>query len=162
MKSITFIKQLIVQLGFEEITNIKTETQNSEYEGTRFNLNQYSYRSRLAKLTSKKAGYFVVFWEKDANNKNQPYSFLESPDKVIVSVLDNEKIGQFVFPKVVLHKQGILRSETSKGKMAIRVYPTWEKELNPSAMKTQKWQSAYFIDLTQGTNTDKLSKLYNS
>ncbi|MFC6463407.1 MepB family protein [Marinilactibacillus sp. GCM10026970] len=160
MKSITLTKQLLLKIGLEEMTAIKLETQNIEYEGTCFNLNQRTYRSRLAKLTSKKAGYFVVFWEKDADNKNQPYSFHGNPDKVIVSILDNGKIGQFIFPKAVLYKQGILRSETSKGKMAIRVYPTWEKELNPSATKTQKWQSTYFIDLSEKTDIKRLSELY--
>ncbi|WP_208559101.1 MepB family protein [Marinilactibacillus kalidii] len=156
------IKQQLLKIGHGDLTNITYETQNAEYEGICFNVGQYLYRSRLAKRTPKKAGYFVAFWEKDSNSKNQPYVFQDSPDKLIVSIVDKEKIGQFIFPKAVLHEQGILKSETSKGKMAIRIYPTWEKDLNPSATKTKKWQSAYFIDLTKDTAIDKRSTLYYS
>lgn len=94
-------------------------------------------------------------------DKNQPFTYLSSPDRVIVTVMDNEKIGQFIFPKTVLHKQGILSSEISKGKMAIRVYPSWISNLNPSAAKTQKWQVEYFVDLSHKMDLDKLTYLYN-
>lgn len=58
-------------------------------------------------------------------------------------------------------KQGILSSEISKGKMAIRVYPSWISNLNPSAAKTQKWQVEYFVDLSHKMDLDKLTYLYN-
>lgn len=132
----------------EKIQNVFVEKQNQAYEGLTFNLRDKSYRSRRAKKTPNKKGYFVVFWEKDAQNKNQPYTFESAPDQLIVLVLDDKKQGIFLFPKKVLLEQGILMNQTSKGKMGIRVYPTWESELNTSAQRTQKWQAVYFTDYT--------------
>lgn len=132
----------------EKIQNLFVEKQNQAYEGLTFNLRDKSYRSRLAKKTPNKKGYFVVFWEKDAQNNNQPYAFESAPDQLIVLVLDDKKQGIFLFPKKVLLEQGILTNQTSKGKMGIRVYPTWESELNTSAQRTQKWQAVYFTDYT--------------
>lgn len=160
-QSVKLIKEVVAAIGNHEMDDLIQEEQNSEYEGVRFNLLNQTYRSRLAKSTPKKQGYFVVFWEKDDKDKNQPFSYLSSPDRVIVTVMDNEKIGQFIFPKTVLHKQGILSSEISKGKMAIRVYPSWISNLNPSAAKTQKWQVEYFADLSHKMDLDKLTYLYN-
>lgn len=160
-QSVKLIKEVVAAIGNHEMDDLIQEEQNSEYEGVRFNLLNQTYRSRLAKTTPKKQGYFVVFWEKDDKDKNQPFSYLSSPDRVIVTVMDNEKIGQFIFPKTVLHKQGILSSEISKGKMAIRVYPSWISNLNPSAAKTQKWQVEYFVDLSHKMDLDKLTYLYN-
>lgn len=160
-QSVKLIKEVVAAIGNHEMDDLIQEEQNSEYEGVRFNLLNQTYRSRLAKSTPKKQGYFVVFWDKDDKYKNQPFSYLSSPDRVIVTVMDNEKVGQFIFPKTVLHKQGILSSEISKGKMAIRVYPSWISNLNPSAAKTQKWQVEYFVDLSHKMDLDKLTYLYN-
>lgn len=130
----------------DAIGNIIVEQQNADYEGQIFTVNNQTFRSRLAKKTPKKQGYFVVFWEKDAENKNQAYAFSEAPDQLLVLIDDHEKQGLFIFPKSVLLTQGILSTETSKGKMGMRVYPTWETELNRSAERTQKWQALYFTD----------------
>lgn len=132
----------------QKIENRTYETQNEDYEGMTFTISGETFRSRLAKKTPKKKGYFVVFWEKDPQNKNQPYAFLEAPNQLIVIVKDAEKQGCFLFPKEALLQQGILSSDTSKGKMALRVYPIWETDLNASAARTQKWQTKYFSDYT--------------
>ena len=128
--------------------NYQEEHQNSEYESFSFSINQYSFRNRLAKKIPTKKGYFVVFWEKDNNNKNKAFDYKNSPDFLIVNVFDNEHKGLFVFPKSELLKQKILRTSQVKGKMAIRVYPLWEQSLNKTAEKTQQWQLDYFIDLS--------------
>ncbi|WP_053032503.1 MepB family protein [Staphylococcus haemolyticus] len=60
---------------------------------------------------------------------------------------DDNRRGQFIFPKDILIKKGILKSDDSKGKMALRVYPPWETELNKTAAKTQAWQCAYFNEI---------------
>lgn len=58
------------------------------------------------------------------------------------------KKGYFQFPKSVLIKHHILTNNDIVGKMAFRVYPTWEYDLNKTALKTQSWQSHYFTDLS--------------
>ncbi len=35
-----------------------------------------------------------------------------------------------------------------KNKMAFRVYPSWEHDLNRTATLTQKWQTPYFINIS--------------
>ncbi len=132
-----------------ELMNIKPkklidEKQNKEYEGIKFTANQQIFRSRLAKKTPNKSGYFVVFWEKDENNQNQAYSYQETPNTVLVFVSDHSNQGVFKFPKEVLLEKGILRDGHKKGKMGIRVYPVWEQNLNKTAEKTQEWQLNYF------------------
>ncbi|MCT1902314.1 MepB family protein [Oceanobacillus sojae] len=161
MKSINFIKELLSDTDYES-TSILKELQNMEYEGTTFNINDIKYRSRLAKQTPKKDGYFVVFWEKDINQRNQAYAYSESPDKIMISVIDKNLKGQFIFPKSLLLEKGILRTVDNKGKMAIRVYPSWERLLNNSAKKTQAWQTLYFIDVSNEIDMRRLKELYFS
>lgn len=157
-----FLKYISCFIGEDRIKNIQFENQNRDYDGVKFRIGDVSFRGRLAKLTPKKKGYFVAFWEKDSDGNNQAFHFSNSPEKVIISIVDNELSGQFVFPKEVLLKKNILKSQASVGKMAIRVYPSWETDLNPSAFKTQKWQTKYFIDTSYEFDKDKLMGLYFS
>lgn len=154
MKSLQLIER------FFSVKNLKEEPQNEAYEGCLFSIDACTFRSRLAKKTPKKKGYFVVFWEKDVKNKNQAYAVEKSPDIMVITIIDGDKCGQFLFPKEVLRKQGILRNGESKGKMGVRVYPIWETDLNPSALKTQKWQIPYFIAFNQGIKTEDLQPFY--
>ena len=160
MKSESLFRDIMNEVGSIDNFVLKQEVQNSEYEGLLLIINKHVYRSRLAKLTPKKKGYFVAFWEKDTKGINQAYSYENSPEKLIVSVIDNERRGQFIFPKKVLFKYGILKSSNQKGKMALRVYPSWVTELNTYAAKTQTWQVEYFIDLSNDFEVEKLKKLY--
>ena len=54
--------------------------------------------------------------------------------------------------------------EGKGGKRAIRVYPPWENNLNRQVQKTQKWQSEYFLDLSQNNSIEygRCHMLYSS
>lgn len=160
LESERLLRTVLAALENEAKLSILREDQNSKYEGTVFQLNGYSYRMRLAKLTPKKQGYFVAVWEKNAAGKNQAFGYEQSPGKLIIAVVDGEKCGQFIFPKDVLLKRGILKNAKQKGKMAFRVYPSWIENLNETAKNTQAWQREYFIDLTEQRNIEKLNSLY--
>lgn len=160
MKSEHLILAVLMALENKTELLLKQENQNSEYEGVVFNLNNQSYRMRLAKLTPKKQGYFVAVWEKDSAGKNQAYHYEQSPEKLIISIIDDAKCGQFIFPREVLLRQGILKNAKQKGKMAFRVYPSWIEGLNETAKKTQTWQNEYFIDLTKQFDIEKVNALY--
>lgn len=160
LKTEDLLRAIMKALGSKEDLFLQIEEQNIDYEGATFCLNQRVYRTRLAKLTPKKKGYFVAAWEKDANGTNQAYQYEDSPNKLIVSVIDGEKCGQFIFPKSVLLAKGILKTATQKGKMAFRVYPNWVSDLNATATKTQAWQSDYFIDGSNGFEAEKLKVMY--
>ncbi|WP_261007206.1 MepB family protein [Staphylococcus haemolyticus] len=92
-------------------------------------------------------GYFFAMWKKDENNTNVPFTEDDLENQLIVNIVDDNRRGQFIFPKDILIKKGILKSDDSKGKMALRVYPPWETELNKTAAKTQAWQCAYFNEI---------------
>lgn len=158
MNGYELIDTIVTQKIESRMSNLQIESQNSNYEGFTFNVDTTTFRSRTAKLTSKKMGYFVVFWEKDSEGTNQPYLYENAPDKLIINIIDNNQIGQFVFPKDMLEKQCILKSGNQRGKMAMRVYPDWVTELNKTAHKTQQWQMPYFINLT--SSTEKMKRLY--
>lgn len=140
--------------------NIHIEDWNLEYEAFNFNLNQITFKSRLAKKTPKKAGYFVAFWHKDEQYKNVPFSVDESKDKLLINIIDGSKQGQFIFPKEMLQTKGILKSDQHNGKMAMRVYPSWEVDLNQSALKTQSWQTPYFVNMSDVYHKDEVLSLY--
>ncbi|MFR6670282.1 MepB family protein [Enterococcus sp.] len=141
-------------------TKIQTERQNSVYEGMTFVVGNTTFRSRLAKKTPKKKGYFTALWEQP-HEKNQAYSLSGYPDKLMITVLDGKQKGQFVFPSSVLVANGIIKTETTAGKMAFRVYPPWVQDLNPTASRTQNWQTPYFLDLSEPLKqTETLEKFY--
>lgn len=154
------IENIVSGINNSTISKVITEDQNKDYEGMLIQIENNMYRSRLAKVTPKKSGYFVVFWEKDENDKNQPYRYADSPDKIIITIIDNDLRGQFIFPKSKLLEKGILTDETSKGKMGIRVYPSWVKGLNKTAAQTQKWQQHFFVDLSKDRERERLEELY--
>ncbi|MCB6583550.1 MULTISPECIES: MepB family protein [Streptococcus] len=58
-------------------------------------------RCRLAKKTSKKEGYFTVFWKKDQDNKNIPYTDEDLGDELVIVVIDDHHCGLFIIPKEV-------------------------------------------------------------
>ena len=144
---------------------IYEEVQNATYGAGRFCFGETSIRFRVAKVTPTKLGQFVVIWEKDSLNKNQPFSEETAMDLLVVNTFtDSNRFGQFVFPKEVLKEHKILKTGTTKGKMAIRVYPSWDQPTSKQAIATQKWQLDYFIEY-EGPNSlskDKIIRRYSN
>ncbi|MBE0406089.1 MepB family protein [Psychrobacter sp. AOP22-C1-22] len=143
------------------------EKQNSEYAAGRFELSCKSairtVRFRVAKQTPSKVGQFVTFWEKDDEGANQPFQYNESPDLLVITTFkDDNTLGQFVFPKDILLKNNILKSHSTKGKMGIRVYPSWDKPTSKTAIRTQNWQLDYFFTVadTRVLPSAKILELY--
>ena len=148
-KALTYISKILYEPNQLTVKSIKEEKQNSKYGAGTFQLSSKTIRFRVAKKTPTKIGQFVAFWEKDENNKNQPFLYENSPDLLIVTTFkNNNEFGQFIFPKEILYKQDILKSSNTKGKMGIRVYPSWDSPISKMAIETQKWQLPYFIDLS--------------
>ncbi|MEI5994703.1 MepB family protein [Candidatus Enterococcus mansonii] len=160
MESISYLTKIIQKISQHPLENLKLEEQNKAYEGATFSVGNHTFRSRKAKITPKKAGYFVVFWEKDEENKNRAYDVSSAPDKLIVTIFDQEKVGQFIFPKHILLKNNVLSNEMGQGKMALRVYPTWVTGLNKHGTVIQQWQIPFFIDLTSNWELEKLKTIY--
>ncbi len=159
----TIITQLTKQLYTPykmSLTAICEEPQNAAYGAGTFQIASKTVRFRVAKQTPKKSGQFVAFWEKDRHNKNQAFSSEEAPDLLVITTFkDEHRYGQFIFPKAVLLKQNILRTNSNPGKMAMRVYPSWDPPTSKQAITTQNWQLPYFVDLCDLTQ-EKLDSLY--
>lgn len=121
------------------------ENQNRKYEGIIFQTieDRRIIRSRLCKKTPKKSGYFVAFWEKELSN-NRPFLAPNSPNELAIVVIDGLNKGLFSLPKEAAITHRILTDGNQIGKMGMRFYPPWCKELNHAAMLTQKWQLNFF------------------
>nr|WP_300005570.1 MepB family protein [Tissierella sp.] len=150
-KALEYINDIFYKPSRLTINSIEEEAQNKIYGGGKFKLESLSIaktiRFRIAKITPNKTGQFVAFWEKDANNNNQAYDYEDAPDLLVINTFKENNFGQFIFPKEVLLKHNILKTESSKGKMGIRVYPIWDRPTSHQAMKTQQWQLEYFINM---------------
>ena len=79
-----------------------------------------------------------------------------------MNVRTENEFGQFVFPKAVLIKKGIISTDKKEGKRAFRVYPIWDNANNKQAERTQKWQLDYFYEINDSTNLKKVADLYKT
>jgi hypothetical protein len=51
-------------------------------------------------------------------------------------------------------EKGIISSNGKEGKRGIRVYPPWDIATNRQAIKTQNWQTNYFMTVKKDNSTD--------
>jgi len=121
---------------------------NREYGAYTFRLNTYLIKFRVAKITPKKSGQFVAFYKRDELRVSVPYAQADQFDFLVVSVRNDEQIGQFIFPKTLLCQKGFLSHREQVGKRAMRVYPPWDKPGSEQARSTQAWQLAYYVTIS--------------
>lgn len=162
-KAIDCVNTMIYEKLDLMVEAIQEEKQNSQYGAGIFKLSSKTVRFRVAKITPNKVGQFVAIWEKDENNKNRPFLYDEALDLLVITTFKNEsEFGQFIFPKEILLKQNILRSNSTSGKMGMRVYPSWDNPSSKQAIKTQSWQLPYFVDLCDldSLAVERLKELY--
>lgn len=145
-----------------KISNFKNELESKEYNACRFELNGRNILSRDAKITPKKVGQFVTFWKRNGNGIIEPFYESDRIDFYVVNVKTENDFGQFVFPKSVLIKKGIISTEKKEGKRAFRVYPKWDVPKNKQAELTQNWQLNYFYEINKSIDLKKVSELYET
>ncbi|MCL5244287.1 MepB family protein [Cellulophaga sp. 20_2_10] len=143
------------------ITNFVLEEESKEYDACRFLLNGRTIISRNAKITPKKAGQFVTFWKRSNAGPIEPFNHTDTIDFFIVNVVYKDKMGQFVFPRSILLKKGILSTDKKEGKRAFRVYPSWDVTTSKQALKTQEWQLNYFYNINDKYNLERVTALYS-
>lgn len=154
------IKTIIYDKCSLQISDFKTESESREYHACHFKLNNTNILSRSAKTTPKKVGQFVTFWKRNKNGIIEPFSEKDQIDFYTVNVQSENKLGQFVFPKSVLIKKGIITTDKKEGKRGFRVYPKWDIAKNKQAELTQKWQLNYFYEINSSTNLKEVIELY--
>lgn len=143
-----------------KITDFSLELESKEYDACRFKLNGRNILCRNAKITPKKVGQFVTFWKRSKGGTIEPFHETDQVDFYVVNLKTDEAFGQFVFPKSVLLKKGIISTKKKEGKRGFRVYPSWDITESNQAERTQKWQLEYFYSINDSTDFDKVSKLY--
>ncbi|SHG73367.1 hypothetical protein SAMN05444483_12523 [Salegentibacter echinorum] len=144
------------------ISDFKPEPESKEYGACQFELNGRKIVARNAKITAKKLGQFVTFWKRNRNGIIEPFFESDSIDFYIVNVRAYNKLGQFVFPKSVLIKKGIISTQYKEGKRAFRVYPNWDIARSKQAEQTQKWQLDYFYEVNDAINFNTVVELYRT
>ncbi|WP_298393974.1 MepB family protein [Flavobacterium sp.] len=128
-----------------KIRNLIIEKESQEYCAAQFELNNSKIIFRKAKVTPTKIGQFVTLWKRIKDKPIEPFSSTDNFDFVIINCETQFNFGQFIFPKTVLEEKGYLQSQSIKGKLGFRVYPSWDKTENKQAQQTQNWQLNYFI-----------------
>ncbi|MEQ8240115.1 MAG: MepB family protein [Cyclobacteriaceae bacterium] len=145
-----------------KMTGFQTEVENKEYAACRFELNGRKIISRNSKITPKKTGQFVTFWKRNNSGIIEPLNENEPFDFYAVNVRTEKECGQFVFPKSVLIKKGIISTAKKEGKRAFRLYPNWDNPKNKQAESAQKWQLDYFYEINDSTDFQTVVKLYET
>lgn len=143
------------------ISDFTLETESKEYSACQFKVNGQVAICRTAKITPKKVGQFVTFWKRNAQGITQPYSEKDEFQFYVVNVNNENRMGQFVFPKSILIAKGIVATEKKDGKRGFRVYPLWDNTTNKQAEKTQQWQLVYFFEIDNSTTLKKVAELYH-
>jgi hypothetical protein len=154
LSALVSIQKLVFDKCGFEYTPALAEDESAEYGAHTFQLNGLAIRFRTSKITPTKVGQFVTLWKRNGNGPIQPFDLTDPVDLFIISVRKDNHFGQFVFPKSVLCKQGVVSNTDKGGKRAIRVYPPWDKTTSSQAKKTQQWQLNYFLEIPENKTID--------
>jgi hypothetical protein len=146
-------KMVYDKCGFE-VLDLKINSESVAYGACSFVLNGFKIVHRVSKITPTKVGQFVSIWQRNKEGKTVPLDVMDNFDFLIITSVDNDKIGQFIFPKSLLLTKGIISNNGLKGKNGIRVYPPWDKVLNQQAMQSQRWQIEYFLNIEKPNLTN--------
>ncbi len=157
-----FSQMTIKKYSFH-LQDLSISSESKDYQACSFYLNDQHVICRTAKITPKKVGQFVTIWKRMNGGPIQPFDYSDSFNLLVINVQTNEHFGQFVFPKEILLKKGIIRSKSKVGKLGFRVYPPWDKTTNASATKSQRWQENYFLNLDsiESIDVERLKSLYS-
>ena len=130
-----------------KLTDVVVEAESKEYNACRFSLKGKRIISRTSKITPKKKGQFVTFYQRNKSGVIEPLHELDHLDYFLVTIRNNK--GFFLLPKQVLIEKGILSTLEKEGKRAFRVYMPSDELTSKQALATQKWQSDYFYEINK-------------
>lgn len=139
-------RNVITLLGLN-ISATVAEAQNAEYGAMVSEVGRGSIRFRVGKRTPAKPGLFVSVWRRAQDGSTEPFAAEDDVDLLVITAREESRFGQFVFPHNALVEHGIVSVAGGGGKRGFRLYPPWSATENKQAQKSQKWQSAYFLDL---------------
>ncbi|MCX4782845.1 MepB family protein [Streptomyces sp. NBC_01264] len=125
------------------------EAEGAEYAAHAFTLDGLAVQFRVARTTPTRTGQFVTVWKRSPDGPIQPFDVADAVDLFVVSSRGrgHGEFGQFVLPKDVLRRYGVLSVNGSGGKRAFRVHPPWVSTASRSAAAAQAWQLDHFLHL---------------
>ena len=148
------VKELVYDKCGFDLTDLKQNLESVEYAACSFRLNGKTIQHRVSKITPTKMGQFVTIWKRNKEGITEPFDILDDIDFIIITSKSSDNFGQFIFPKSVLADNGIITKNGKEGKRGIRVYPPWDITTNKQALKTQSWQTKYFLTIKKDNSTD--------
>lgn len=148
------VKELVYDKCGFEMSNLILNPESSAYAACSFELNGEKIQHRFSKITPTKTGQFVAIWKRNEDGITEPYSVSDDIDFIIITSKSGNNFGQFIIPKSILVENGIITSKEKVGKRGIRVYPPWDLATNKQAVKTQRWQTKYFLTIKQDNTTN--------
>jgi hypothetical protein len=156
-------KELIYDKCGFDLTDLKLNSEGTEYGASSFSLNGKKIQYRVSKITPTKAGQFVTIWKRNKNGITAPFDISDDIDFIVIASKSDGNFGQFIFPKSVLADKGIITRNGKEGKRGIRVYPPWDIATNKQAEKTQTWQAKYFLTIRNdnATNLSLIKQLFS-
>lgn len=156
------VKELVYDKCGFDLTNLKQNLESAEYGACSFKLNGKTVQYRVSKITPTKTGQFVTIWKRNTKGISAPFDILDDLDFIIITSRNGNSFGQFIFSKSVLADNGIITRNGKEGKRGIRVYPPWDIAPNKQALKTQSWQTKYFLTIKTDNSTglDLAKKLF--
>lgn len=154
------VRNTIYEQAALHLSSFEKEIEGRTYAACRYKINDWNIVCRDAKITPKKVGQFVTFWKRNAAKVTRPFDENDAVDFFVINVYKENRVGQFVFPKSILIKKGIISTTKKDGKRGFRVYPIWDKTTSKQAQKTQKWQLDFFVEMNKDTKPTSLKTLY--
>ena len=151
---IELINRLVFKTCGLDLTNVETELESKEYFAHNFTLGGRKVKFRKAKITPTKIGQFVTLWKRNEKGITEPFDISDEIDFYIIAVRKDTDFGLFIFQKAALHGNRILSDKKKDGKRGFRVYQTWDLAMSKQALKTQHWQTKYFLDFSQNKRID--------
>lgn len=148
-----FIKERIYDKHNLVFTNLILNPESVEYGACSFELNGKTIEHRVSKTTPTKIGQFVTIWKRNKEGITCPYDSSDELDFIIITARSGNNFGQFIFPKSILEEKGIISNQGKDGKRGIRVYPPWDVPTNKQAIKTQDWQTKYFLTIAENKSS---------
>ena len=124
------------------------ESEGADYCAHTLILDGRSAVYRRAKTTPTKLGQFVTLWRRSEAGPIRPFDVCDGVELFIVEVYDGEQLGHFIFPVDALMKNGVVSTDFTGGKRAIRLYPPWVTPTSAQAITSQRWQLEFFAPLT--------------
>jgi hypothetical protein len=59
------------------------------------------------------------------------------------------RVGQYIFNQNIVIQNRIFATNSQKGKLSFRIYPSWVDATTKSAQQSQLWQNQYFISFVK-------------